>query len=231
MASRRMQHSTHGHHVILSTAACRKETVAIAIHTTMSPQEHFWITHLWFTRRGRQRTTSRSARRPEGNEQEQRAMQADLNTPQRTKESLDMVYHNGRYQGQMLHTMGGGSNSNEHVLVSLKHFFLKKPEETGGWKIPGEDALACSSIVWKPGETAGFCYGTWKLQSTTRKKLAERAPVMLGGYTQQVTTVRRSTGKNRLWWGMIKIHNKYNLLWRIIQGTCENYVPPWILFI
>ena len=43
MASRSMQHSTRGHHVILSTAACRKEIVAIAIHTTMSPQENFGL--------------------------------------------------------------------------------------------------------------------------------------------------------------------------------------------
>ena len=49
--SRSMQHSPHGHHVILSTAACRKEIVAIAIHTTMSPQEHFDYTPVIHTKR------------------------------------------------------------------------------------------------------------------------------------------------------------------------------------
>ena len=43
MASGSEQQSTHGQHVILSTAACGEEIVAIAIHTTMSPQEHFHV--------------------------------------------------------------------------------------------------------------------------------------------------------------------------------------------
>ena len=51
MASRSLQHSTRGHHVILSTAACRKEIVAIAIHKTMSPQEHFDYTPVIHTKR------------------------------------------------------------------------------------------------------------------------------------------------------------------------------------
>ena len=51
MASRSLQHSTRGHHVILSTAACRKEIVAIAIHETMSLQEHFVLHTCDFTKR------------------------------------------------------------------------------------------------------------------------------------------------------------------------------------
>ena len=105
-----------------------------------------------------------------------------------------MDYHDGRNQGQMLHTTGGGPNSNEHVPVSLKTQIRRFPEEA---------ARACFSrrMETRKYETDVLCGPLCVVirgESKTKAPAGSAPSVLLGDPNSQRTSNRRMKRQNQL---------------------------------